>query len=188
MMNSWKTRSRQVLLEHSKFLAVEKHSVELPDGRVIDDWPWIITPDFVNVLAVTRKGEFLVFRQTKYGIDGTSLAPVGGYIEPGEDPLSAAKRELLEETGFEAAKWVSLGKYRVDSNRGAGTAYLYFAMEADKVKDIDSDDLEEQQMLRLNVTELEAAMMSFQFKVLPWTAIVAMALHYYKVNEASTDY
>ena len=187
-MNSWKTLSRQVLLVHSKFLAVENHSVELPDGRVVEDWPWLITPDFVNVLAVTKEHEFLVFRQTKYGIEGTSLAPVGGYIEPGEEPLSAAKRELLEETGYEAPKWVSMGKYRVDSNRGAGSAHFYFAWEAEKVKEIDSDDLEEQQMLLLNVNELEAALMSFQFKVLPWTAIVAMALLYFKTNERPLDY
>ena len=187
-MNSWKTLSRHVLLDHSKFLTVENHSVELPDGRVIDDWPWVITPDFINVLAVTKENEFLVFRQTKYGIDGTSLAPVGGYIEPGEDPLSAAKRELLEETGFEASNWVSLGQYRVDSNRGAGEAYFYFALQAEKVIDIDSDDLEEQQLLLLNITELEAALVSFQFKVLPWTAIVAMALQYYKANERPIDY
>lgn len=182
-MDSWKTRSRQVLLEHSKFLTVENHSVELPDGRVIDDWPWVITPDFVNVLAVTKEHEFLVFRQTKYGIEGTSLAPVGGYIEPGEDPLSAAKRELLEETGFEAPIWVSLGQYRVDSNRGAGSANFYFALGAEQGQGIDSDDLEEQQLLLLNINELEAALMSFQFKVLPWTALVALALQYYQANE-----
>jgi ADP-ribose pyrophosphatase len=186
-MNAWKTLSRQVLLKHSKFLTVENHTVELPDGRVIEDWPWVITPDFVNVLAVTREGDFLVFRQAKYGIEGTSLAPVGGYIEPGEDPLAAAKRELLEETGFKAQKWINLGQYRVDSNRGAGSAHFYFALQAEKVKEVASDDLEEQEMLLLKLTELETALMSNQFKVLPWTAIVALALHYYKTNERLID-
>ena len=121
-MQQWKTLSRHVVLEHSKYLTVENHEVELPDGRVIPDWPWIITPDFVNVLAVTDEGKFVCFRQTKYAVDGTSLAPVGGYMEPGEDPLAAAKRELLEEAGCEASDWTDLGQYRVDSNRGAGTA------------------------------------------------------------------
>src|SRR5512139_728419 len=104
-MQSWKTLSRRVILEHSKYLVVEEHAVELPDGRVIEDWPWLITPDFVNVVAVTEGGQFLCFRQTKYGIEGDSLAPVGGYLEPGEDPLVAAQRELLEETGYQAAEW-----------------------------------------------------------------------------------
>jgi ADP-ribose pyrophosphatase len=182
-MNPWKTLSRQVILEHSKFLTVENHSVELPNGQVIEDWPWVVTPDFVNVLAVTRQGEFLIFRQTKYGVEGTSLAPVGGYIEPGEDSLSAAKRELLEESGYQAQKWISLGQYRVDSNRGAGSAHFYLALEADQVQEIHSDDLEEQQLLLLNMAEIEAALLSFQFKVLPWIAIVAMALQYYRGNE-----
>ena len=74
-MQPWKTLSRRTILNHSKYLAVEEHAVELPDGRVIPDWPWIITPDYVNVAAMDSDGRFLVFRQNKYGIDGTSFAP-----------------------------------------------------------------------------------------------------------------
>src|SRR5512141_3208786 len=95
-MQNWKTLDRTTILNHSKWLAVEDHTVELPDGRVIPNWPWIITPYYINVVAVTDDEEFLCFRQIKYGVEGTSLAPVGGYIEPNEDPLVAAKRELLE--------------------------------------------------------------------------------------------
>src|SRR5574340_254833 len=101
-MRSWTTLERRTMLERGKWLTVEEHSVKLPDGQIIPDWPWIITPDFVNVVAVTREGLFVLFRQTKYALDGLSLAPVGGYIEPGEQPLGAAQRELLEETGYEA--------------------------------------------------------------------------------------
>ncbi|MBI1834896.1 MAG: TonB-dependent receptor, partial [Burkholderiales bacterium] len=43
--------------------------------------------DYINVAAVTMTNEFLCFRQTKYAVQGTSLAPVGGYLDPGEDPL-----------------------------------------------------------------------------------------------------
>jgi hypothetical protein len=89
-LRPWKTLSRQTILDHSKYLSVEEHVVELPDGRVIEHWPWIITPDFVNVVAITTGGEFLCFRQTKYGVEGTSLSVVGGYIDPGEDPLTPA--------------------------------------------------------------------------------------------------
>ena len=82
-MKPLKTVSRETVLEMGKFLTVEKHSVELPDGRVIPDWPWVITPDYINVVAVTDDGKFPIFRQTKYSVEGTSLAPVGGYIDPG---------------------------------------------------------------------------------------------------------
>jgi len=175
-LQSWKTLSRRVILDHSRFLVAENHTVELPDGRVIPDWPWVITPDYVNIVAVTEDGEFLCFRQTKYGVDGLSLATVGGYIEPGEEPLAAARRELLEETGYEALEWVDLGHFRVDGNRGAGTAYLFMARGARRVAEPDADDLEEQELFHLSRSEVQAALVAGEFKLLGWTAIVALAL------------
>jgi ADP-ribose pyrophosphatase len=182
MMQLWKTLSRHTILNHSKFLTVENHTVELPDGQVIAEWPWVITPDYVNVLAVTSQGEFLCFRQTKYGVEGTSLAPVGGYLEPGEEALVAARRELLEETGYEATDWINLGRYRVDGNRGAGVAYLFLARGARPVGEPDADDLEEQQLLRLSYPEIKAALAAGEFKVVSWTTVVALALLYLQLD------
>lgn len=182
-MQAWKTLSRRIILNYSRFLTVEEHTVELPDGRVISEWPWLITPDYAIVLAVTQDSEFLCFRQTKYGVEGTSLAPVGGYLEPSlaviqEEPLAAAQRELLEETGYEASDWIDLGHYRVDGNRGAGMAYLFLARGARCVAEVEADDLEEQELLRLSRSEMEAALAAGEFKVLPWATGVALALLY----------
>lgn len=176
-MQPWQTLSRKRILEHSKFLVVEDHTVRLPDGRVITHWPWLITPEYVNVLARTETGHFLCFRQTKYGVEGTSLATVGGYFEPGEDPLAAAQRELREETGHVAPKWIELGRYCVDGNRGAGMAHLFLACGAHEAGDpAESDDLEEQELLHLSRAELEAALAAGEFKVLSWATTVALAL------------
>lgn len=183
-LKPWKTLSRKTILDHSKFLAVEQHTVELSTGKIIPDWPWIVTPDFINVVAVTENGRFLLFHQTKYSVPGTTLAPVGGYLEPGEDPLVAAQRELREETGYAAPNWLALGSYAVDGNRGAGVAHLFLARGAvpvtdiDADDDIDTDDLEEQTLLHLTRAEVEAALANGEFKVLPWTAVIALALRY----------
>lgn len=177
-MQPWKTVARRRLLQPDggRFLTVESHTVQLPDGQVIEDWPWLITPDFINVVVETEAGEFLCFRQVKYAAEGVTLAIVGGYLEPGEEPLAAARRELLEETGYEAPSWTALGRYAVDGNRGCGYAHLFLAQGARWIQPVDADDLEEQELRLLSRDELRTALDAGEFKVLPWATAVALAL------------
>jgi ADP-ribose pyrophosphatase len=178
MMKPWKTKSRQIVFEQRPWLQVEYHTVELPDGRLIPDWPWIITPDYVNVVAVTEDERFLCFRQVKYGIEGTTLGIVGGFVEEGEEPFQAAQRELREETGYESADWIPLGSYRVNPNRGVAMGHLYLARQAQYVTPRNADDLEEQELILLARPELESALAAGEFKVLAWAAAIAFALRH----------
>ncbi|GAP07555.1 ADP-ribose pyrophosphatase [Anaerolinea thermolimosa] len=175
-MIPWKTLQIQPVFSSDRWLTVEDRTVQTPDGQVIEHWPWVITPDYINVLAVTPDGRYLVFRQGKYGLEGDSLAPVGGYLEPGEDPLAAAQRELLEETGYTARQWHHLGHFLVDPNRGVARGDLFLASDAFQVAQPVPDDLEEQELLLLSRAELETALRRGQFKVLAWAATVAFAL------------
>jgi ADP-ribose diphosphatase len=174
----WETVSRKTILDFSKFLTVESHTVKLPDGEIIPDWPWLIIPSAAIVLAVTGDNKFLCFRQTKYALEGTSLAPVGGMLEPDETPLDAAKRELLEEMGYEASEWVNLGSHILDPNRGIATMHLFLALNAKRVAEPDSDDLEDQELLLLSRNEIENALQAGEFKILAWSAVVAMSLNH----------
>ncbi len=175
-LHPWQTVARRTVLDQGKYLVVENHTVRLPDGTVIPDWPWLVMPDYVNVVAVTAKGEFLLFRQRKYAAEGVALAPVGGYLDEGEEPLAAARRELREETGYESKEWIPLGSYAVDGNRGAGTAHLFAALNVVRTGDRKSDDLEEQEIVLMGRPDVESALARGEFKVLPWAAAVALAL------------
>ena len=181
-LRAWETDSKKTILNHSKFLTVESHTVKLPDGQIIPDWAWVIIPDAAIVLAVTSDEKFLCFRQTKYAVEGTTLAPVGGMLEPNEEPLSAAKRELLEETGYEASDWISLGSHILDPNRGIATMHLFLALDAKQVTEPNSDDLEDQELLFLSRNELDDALNVGEFKILAWSAVVALSLYYLKNN------
>jgi ADP-ribose pyrophosphatase len=179
----FETISRKTILDFSKFLTVESHTVKLPDGEIIPDWAWLIIPSAAIVLAVTEDNKFLCFRQTKYAIEGTSLAPVGGMLEPDETPIDAAKRELLEEMGYEASIWVNLGSHILDPNRGIATMHLFLALNAKRVAEPNSDDLEDQELLLLSRNEIENALKAGEFKILAWSAVVAMSLNYLYTSE-----
>ncbi len=174
----WKTLSRKTVLDHSKFLSVEEHEVQLPDGKIIPNWPWVIIHDAALILARREDGKFLCFRQTKYALEETSLAPVGGMLEPGEKPLEAAKRELLEEMGYESDHWINLGSYLVDPNCNVATMHLFLALDSKYVTEPDSDDLEDQNLILLSADKVRQALAAGEFKVVNWALLVALALQY----------
>lgn len=129
------------------------------------------------VVAVDEQDRFLVFEQTKYASPGITLAPVGGYIQPGEEPLVAAKRELLEEMGFAADEWISLGSFVTDANRGNGRGHYFLAKNARKTDQFAlSDDLEEQQLLTFSAADLQEALDQNRVKIITWQAGFSMAL------------
>ena len=175
-MEPWTTRSRTTILQHSKYLTVESHVVDLPDGSSISDWPWLVMPDYVNVLVETTDASYLCFRQTKYAVEGISLAPVGGYCDSGEEPLTAAQREVLEETGYQATEWVHLGSFAADGNRGGGVGHMFLARGARAVATPIADDREEQELVSLTRPQIQQALLRGEFKVLGWAANVALAL------------
>lgn len=185
-MENWKTLERRQVRSWGRWLTLEEHTVELKPDHRIDDWLWVKTPHFVNVVAHTASGTWLVFKQTKYAIgellgkDQTSLAPVGGYIEQDEEPIVAAHRELAEELGLVAGEMIQLSGptgYVADANRGCGVGHLFLANECIKGESQPlSDDLEEQVVVELSTAEVTKAVLAGEFKCHSWAACVSLAL------------
>ena len=81
---------------------------ESPDGPARDFWV-VEAPDWINVVPLTGDGRVVLVRQYRFGIEGFTLELPGGMCEAGEPPLDAARRELREETGYDARELVPIG-------------------------------------------------------------------------------
>src|SRR5690606_30423000 len=90
----------------SKYLVKERWATlrvdtcKLPNGTVKDDYYVLEYPNWVNAVALTEDGKIIMVSQYRFGGDIISLEIPGGVIDDGENPETAIKRELLEETGY----------------------------------------------------------------------------------------
>lgn len=87
------------------WLTARKDSLLMADGRINPEFYVLEYPDWVNVIAIDTEGRFVMIRQYRHGLGIISTELCAGVMEEGETPLQAARRELLEETGYEGGSW-----------------------------------------------------------------------------------
>jgi len=65
--------------------------------------------DWINIIPLTDDHQVVMIRQYRHGSREVTLEIPGGLVDPGDTPKKAAVRELLEETGYQAKKWIKSG-------------------------------------------------------------------------------
>jgi ADP-ribose pyrophosphatase len=97
-------------------------------GQVIDHPFYVLNaPDWINVVALTPDNQIVLVEQYRAGVNEVTLEIPGGMVDMGETPIEAAKRELLEETGFESENWELIGKTSSNPAILSNFTYLYLA-------------------------------------------------------------
>ncbi len=104
---------------------IPAHAKKVFQGEIFDVWEWpqkmydgtiktfekIKRPDTARIIPITSDGKIILAKESQPG-QKASFGAIGGRIDKNEKPLQAAKRELLEETGYSAKEWILFGAIR----------------------------------------------------------------------------
>ena len=175
MIRPWRTVDRRVLVQREPWFTIGQETVALPNGTIIDDFGFIDLLSFAVIVPFTHAGETILVRSYKHGIRDISLSLPAGGFHAGEEPLAGAKRELREETGYEADHWAPLGRFVVDPNYGCGAMHAFIAHGARKVREPESGDLEEQQLILMPFADALAKLRAGEIAQLSTAAALGLA-------------
>ena len=127
-MRPWKRLSSKDIIS-SRWLRVSEDKCELPSGLVLDPFFVIHESEWVHVVALSEDGKLLTVRQYRYAGGAFCTEFPGGVIDQGEEPIRAAQRELLEETGYVAEQWEYVGWLFANPARQTNKVHLFVAWE-----------------------------------------------------------
>ncbi len=133
----------KILESHHLLKNVRIDKCELPNGKIIDGFV-LEYGDWVNILALTKKHEVVLVRQYRHGARKVILELPGGAMDVEDDsPMQAARRELLEETGYASDTFIQIGCVSPNPANQTNLIYSFLALDVEKVGSQDLDATEE---------------------------------------------
>ncbi len=135
----WTLRDQRVEHDHGIF-RLRSHLGRHPTLDVERRFVVLDGADWVNVIAVTSDARVVMVRQFRHGTESVTLEIPGGLIEPGEDPLDAGVRELREESGWAAERWVHIGAVHPNPAIQNNACHTILGVNARRVGDATPDD------------------------------------------------
>jgi ADP-ribose pyrophosphatase len=150
----WKVLSSKYISTHRYFTA-RVDECEMPDGTIVPEYYVVELPVTVCALAITEEGKAVLAKQYRHPIKETLFEIPGGFIDEGENPEEALRRELLEETGYEFSAVYPVGKISANPGVLQSITYLFLATGGKKVSGQSLDHHEEIEVHLLPVEEVK---------------------------------
>ncbi|MBV6397285.1 MAG: ADP-ribose pyrophosphatase [Anaerolineales bacterium] len=117
-------------------------TVELPNGKTFQ--PMVFEyRRWATVFALTEQNEVVLIRQYRHGAQNIVWELPGGIVEDGEEVEAGARRELLEETGYDSSDLIEIGRVSPNPASHTNTVYAYFAGRAKFTQEQHLDEAEE---------------------------------------------
>lgn len=146
------------------WLTVRRDTVRLPNGTVHPEYYVLEYPTWVNVIAITADGKFVMVKQYRHGLGIVETELCAGVVEDGEEPLEGARRELLEETGFGGGDWELLTVLCPNPGSQNNLSYSFIARGVEKISDQHLDDTEDIKVELLTEDEVRALLLTDTMK------------------------
>jgi 8-oxo-dGTP pyrophosphatase MutT (NUDIX family) len=148
----WKTLKSKIIFQNP-WLLLRQDDVITPAGKP-GSYTLLEARPFVIIVAMD--GDNLVMiKQHRYPIDGTTIEFPAGGLEESEEPLAAAKRELKEETGYEAADWTDIGEFYELVSISRQKGYLFLAQELHSTENHHMEEEGIEELISVSINEFE---------------------------------
>tara|TARA_A100001037_G_scaffold251831_1_gene235569 strand:- start:306 stop:887 length:582 start_codon:yes stop_codon:yes gene_type:complete len=122
------------------------------------------SPDWVNVVALDDLGRCIMVKQYRFGVRYNTLETPGGMVEKEENSLQAAKRELLEETGYSSDSWTYLGAVEPNPAFQSNLCHHWLAKDVQQLQKPDLDDGEAISIALMREEEVRSAVQTGEIK------------------------
>ncbi len=130
-------------------------------------------PDYVSVVALTEDNQVLIVRQYRPAVEHHTLELPSGLVDPGETPQETGRRELLEETGYQADEIELLGGMETDVGRLGNRIFTCIARSVRRVDRAPEEGIE---VMTWSLEELAAAIADGRFDHALHVAVVLIAM------------
>lgn len=128
----WEVLESEYLIRRP-WLTARRDHVKLPTGAEISEYYVLEYPDWVNVIAITREGKFVLIRQYRHALGETRYEICAGVCEKGEEPLESARRELYEETGYGRGEWSKLMTISANASTMTNLTHCFLAINVEPI-------------------------------------------------------
>lgn len=175
----WKLLSSATAL-NEKWFPVRKDTVQLPSGKVVDDYFVWESPHIVSVIPVTTDGKLVLVQQYRHGVGQVLHQFPAGAVDKGEAAEEAAHRELLEETGYTCSKLVHLASLSPYATKMTGLDDAYIALDVVSTGDPKYDEQEESLVSVMSIEEVLDHIATQEVIMTNLPAHLLLALRYLK--------
>lgn len=149
---SWKTLNIKLIFKNN-FFSLRSEKCLLPNKKILNDYFLFDCKDWVQIIARDKNKDFIMVEQYRHGGKKEFFEFPGGVIDAGETPLSAANREMQEETGFQAASLKYLGFQFPNPALQTNKIHVFFAEDCERVSEQSLDEFED--IIVKSVSEIE---------------------------------